>query len=144
MLAERCPKRTRALMAHRLRSLLSMEPRELKERSMRFAADVTGLCRSMYADWPGRRVADQMFRSSTSVAANYHAACRARSKREFIAKLGIVIEEAEETVFWLAFASRVELADPARATVLLKEARELLAIFTASAKTASGGASGGR
>ena len=70
---------------------------------MRFAVNVAALCRSAQHEWPGRRLADQMFRSATSVAANYHAACRARSRREFIAKLGIVIEEAEETAFWLEF-----------------------------------------
>src|SRR4051794_21928059 len=78
-----------------------MEPRDLKDRSMRFAVSMAALCRSIQREWPGRRLADQMFRSATSVAANYHTACRARSRREFIARLGIVIEEAEETVFWL-------------------------------------------
>jgi four helix bundle protein len=58
-----------------------------------------------------------------------------------VAKLGIVVEEAEETVFWLDFASRTKLADAERALALLNEARELLAIFTASAKTASEGGS---
>ena len=104
---------------------------------MRFAVRMAALCRSIQREWPGRRLADQMFRSATSVAANYHTACRARSRREFIARLGIVIEEAEETVFWLEFASRTGLTDSVTAAPLTKEARELLAIFTASAKTAS-------
>lgn len=111
---------------------------------MRFAVNVAALCRSAQREWPGRRLADQMFRSSTSVAANYHAACRARSRREFIAKLGIVIEEAEETVFWLDFGSRTGLTDHARSGPLAQEARELLAIFTASAKTAAANQSGRR
>jgi four helix bundle protein len=90
-----------------------MDPRELKERCMHFAVNV-GLWRTAPAAWPAQRVSDQVFRSATSVAANYHAACRARSRREFIAKLGIVVEEAEETVFWLEFAARVRLLESAR------------------------------
>ncbi|MGC4083147.1 MAG: four helix bundle protein [Vicinamibacterales bacterium] len=124
-------------MAYDLRRLSPMEPRDLKERSMRFAVSMAALCRETQREWPGRRLADQMFRSSTSVAANYHAACRARSRREFIAKLGLVVEEAEETVFWLEFGSRAGLTDAGKTAPLIREARELLAIFTASAKTAA-------
>ena len=105
---------------------------------MRFALTATKLCRSMQAEWPARRLADQLFRSATSVAANYHAACRARSRREFIAKLGLVVEEAEETVFWLEFGVRAGLAGTDTCDPILREARQLLAIFTASAKTAAG------
>ena len=82
-------------------------------------------------------MADQLFRSGTSVAANYHAACRARSRRDFIAKMGIVVEEAEETVFWLRFAGSAQLAPSTGIADPLREGHELLAIFTASAKTAS-------
>jgi four helix bundle protein len=116
---------------------LAMDAGELKDRSMRFALDVTALAVPLYHRWPGSRVADQMFRSATSVAANYRAACRARSRREFIATLGTVVEEAEETVFWLEFASRAGLADSRTFAPLIREARELLAIFTSSAKTAA-------
>lgn len=105
---------------------------------MRFAVTMSALCREAYGEWPGRRLADQMFRSSTSIAANYHAACRARTRKEFVAKLGLVVEEAEETVFWLEFGSEAGLTHAARTAPLIREARELLAIFTASAKTAAG------
>jgi len=71
------------------------------------------------------------------VAANYHAACRARSRREFVAKMGIVVEEADEAVFWLTFAASAKLTSVSEAAEALREGRELLAIFTASAKTAS-------
>jgi four helix bundle protein len=121
---------------HLARALV-MDARELKTRSMRFALDITALCVPLYRHWPGSRVADQMFRSATGVAANYRAACRARSRREFIAKVGTVVEEAEETVFWLEFASEVGLDDPRKFAPLLGESRELLAIFTSSAKTAA-------
>lgn len=104
---------------------------------MHLALGVSAICRSVQHDWSGRRIADQVFRSATSVAANYRAACRARSRREFIAKLGIVIEEAEETVFWLEFAVRSGVVASEAAGDLTREARELLAIFTASAKTAA-------
>ena len=114
-----------------------MEPKDLKERTMRFAVSMAALCRTTQTEWPGRRLADQMFRSATSVAANYHAACRARSRREFVAKMGLVVEEAEETVFWLEFASRAALIETSTSAPLIREARELLAIFTASAKTAA-------
>ncbi len=113
-----------------------MEPREIKERTMGFALGVASLCRSITHDWQGRRVADQMFRSATSVAANYHAACRARSRREFVSKLGIVAEEADETLFWLDFGIRSAMLNPESAEPLKREAGELLAIFIASAKTA--------
>lgn len=114
-----------------------MESRDLKERTMRFALATATLCPATQHDWQGRRLADQMFRSATSVAANYHAACRARSRKEFVAKLGIVAEEADETLFWLEFAMRSGLLMPEDAEPLLRETRELLAIFIASAKTAA-------
>lgn len=111
-----------------------MQQSDLKERTLRFSLSVATLCRTLQADWSQRRVADQLFRSATSVAANYHAATRARSTREFLAKLGLVTEEAEETVFWLEFADRAGMTGPPAASVV-REAREVLAIFIASHKT---------
>jgi four helix bundle protein len=108
---------------------------DLKERTLAFALEVTAFCRRMQSEWPQRRLADQLFRSATSVAANYHAATRARSRREFLSKLGLVAEEAEETVFWLEFARRAGFASAERADPLIGEARQLLAIFTSSLKT---------
>lgn len=101
---------------------------------MRFSLSVAALCRTLQSDWAQRRVADQLFRSATSVAANYHAATRARSTREFLAKLGLVAEEAEETVFWLEFAARAGMTGTPAAPVA-SEAREVLAIFIAAQKT---------
>lgn len=120
-----------------------MQQSDLKERTMRFALDVTTLCQRLQPEWPHRRVADQVFRSATSVAANYHAASRARSRREFMAKLGLVAEEAEETVFWLEFALRAGMTDQRSADVM-RESRELLAIFIASLKTIRGNLKEGR
>jgi four helix bundle protein len=109
----------------------------LKERSMRFAIRVVRYCRALPDTWEGRHVRDQLFRSGTSVAANYHAACRARSHRDFVSKIGVVVEESDECVFWLTFVGEVGLSDDVARRELLAEARELLAIFVQSAKTAS-------
>jgi len=78
----------------------------------------------------------QLLRSGTSVAANYRAVCRARSSAEFIAKMGIVIEEADETVFWIELLVESGIVQAESMQSLLQEANELLAIFAASAQTA--------
>jgi len=83
-----------------------------------------------------RVIGRQLLRSRTSVAANYRAICRARSRAEFVAKLGVVIEEADETVFWLELLVDSELMSRERTESLLAEANELVAIFVASRKTA--------
>lgn len=86
----------------------------------------------------GRAVANQIIRSATSVAANYRAACRARSRAEFIAKLGVVEEEADETAFWLELIMDSVLLTEERIRSLLSEAGELVAIMAASRKSAIG------
>ena len=73
-----------------------------------------------------------MLRSGTSVGANYRAACRARSRAEFIAKLGIVLEEADETVFWLELLLEGGIVKHEKLDALLKEAQELTSIFVTS------------
>ena len=84
----------------------------------------------------GRYFAGQLFRSSASVAANYRAACRSRSKREFVAKIGLVIEEADEALFWLETAVEIDLLARESAATLIQEANELIAIFVATRCTA--------
>jgi four helix bundle protein len=81
-------------------------------------------------------MSNQILRSSTSVAANYRAACRARSKAEFIAKIGIVIEEADECAFWLELLHESGFIDQQLFHILYNEANELTAIFTATSKSA--------
>ena len=83
----------------------------------------------------GRILGDQLLRSATSVAANYRAACRARSTAEFIAKLGIVVEESDEAIFWLELLSETGIVPAERLAELLSEAHELTAIFTAARRT---------
>lgn len=85
----------------------------------------------------GRVIADQLMRSATSVASNYRAACRGRSKAEFVAKLSIVVEEADETVLWLELIVDGELLPADKVKDLLAEANEITAIMVASRKTAS-------
>ena len=109
---------------------------ELKERTLRFALEVVGFCRTIPDTWEGRHVRDQLFRSATGLASNYHATCRARSHRDFVSKIGIVVEESDEAVFWLTFARRAGIKTARDRADLLSEANELLAIFAQSAKTA--------
>lgn len=80
----------------------------------------------------------QVLRSGTSVAANYRAVCRARSKAEFIAKVGMVVEEADETVFWLELLADSGIVGESQVVGLLDEARQLVAMFAASRRTAAG------
>jgi four helix bundle protein len=95
------------------------------------------LCRRLPADWDVREIAKQLLRSGTSVAANYRAACRARSDREFCSKIAVVVEESDESQLWLEFLGVPELGVEQRLLgPLMKEAAELTAIFTASHNTA--------
>ena len=89
-----------------------MNQEELKKRTKEFAKRIVILCRSLADNREGRLIGNQIFRSGTSVAANYRAACRARSKAEFVSKLGIVEEEADETLFWLEILSEMEIVSP--------------------------------
>lgn len=111
------------------------QAQELKERTKQFAIRVVRLFRSLPKTEEARVVGKQALRSGTSVAANYRAVCRARSKAEFIAKIGVVVEEADETVFWLELLVETGIVAQARMDGLLTEANELLAIFAASQRT---------
>ena len=86
--------------------------------------------------WEGRELSDQLFRSGTRVAANYHAACRARSHADFVNKLGIVVEEADESVYWLKLISAAHLVPETAIGSLLQEGHELWTIFNQSQLTA--------
>jgi four helix bundle protein len=82
-----------------------------------------------------RHIASQLLRSSSSVAANYRAACRSRSRKEFTAKVGVVLEEADETLFWLEFSRDLDLLPPEKGANVLSEADQLVAIFAATRST---------
>jgi four helix bundle protein len=109
----------------------------LKKRTEIFAHNcvkITGLFPSNYL---ANHIKSQLIRCSTSVAANYRATCIAQSKASFIAKISIVIEEIDESNFWLEFAIDENLIQRDMVELLLKESSELTAIFMASRKTAS-------
>ena len=109
---------------------------DLKERTKAFALAVIRLVEDM----PRGRTADviggQLLRAGTSVGANYRAACRARSRKEFVAKMGIVEEEADEAQFWLDLVEERRLGQAERVSSLREEARQLVAIVVASIRTA--------
>jgi len=113
-----------------------MTEKELKLRTRKFAVEILNFVEELPHRRSANIIGNQLGRSASSIASNYRAASRARSHAEFISKIGIVEEEADESTFWLdilpeAKNSTVELVSP-----LLSEARELTAIFTAANKTA--------
>ena len=112
---------------------------ELRQRTKSFVIRIVNVFRSLPHSPDAQTLGKQVLRSGTSVAANYRAVCRARSKAEFISKLGIVIEETDETVFWLELLTETGIVRPERIQDLLKEANELLAIFGASLRTSKSG-----
>ncbi len=113
-----------------------MNAEELKARTRAFAVRVLKFADAVPSTPSGRAVVNQIVRSGTSVAANYRAACRARSRKEFISKLGIVEEEADETAFWIELAIEAGLISAAKSRDLLQEASELTAIMVASIRSA--------
>ena len=111
---------------------------DLKARTKQFALRVMKMVDALPRTIQGRTIAKQVIRSATSVAANYRAACRARSRAEFIAKIGVVEEEADESCFWLELIIDSALLTDERIRPLLSEAGELVAIMAASRKSAIG------
>lgn len=114
---------------------------DLKERTKQFALRVLRLYRALPRHDDARVIGRQLLRSGTSVGANYRAACRARSRAEFVAKLGIVLEEADETVFWLELLQESAIVSTRQWAPLVQEAQELTSIFVASICTTKGIAS---
>jgi four helix bundle protein len=108
---------------------------DLKNRTKQFALRNIKLFQALPKTEEARILGKQLLRSSTSVAANYRAACRARSQAEFISKLGIVIEEADECVLWMELLIESEILSELKASKLLKEANEILFIMSASKST---------
>lgn len=109
---------------------------ELKHRTKEFALRIVRLCRSLPENREGDVFGRQLLRSGTSVAANYRAAGRSRSKADFVSKISIVLEEADESVFWLELLQDSGLIAAERLGPLLDEANQLVAIFSASRRTA--------
>ena len=113
-----------------------MNPAALKNRTKEFAKRIIGLCRELPNNREGRLIGNQLFSSGTSVAANYRAACRGRSKAEFVSKLGIVLEEADETLFWLELIDEMLVHGGNSVGLLMRECEEITAIMVTSIKTA--------
>ena len=109
---------------------------ELKARTKRFGLRVMRLVDELPNTMAGRAIGSQLVRSGTSVGANHRAACRSRSKAEFIAKIGVVAEEADESAFWLELITDGDILGGKMVDPLRREAEELTAIFAASGKTA--------
>lgn len=108
---------------------------EMKVRTKRFSLTIINLAEKLPATYIVKVVANQVVRSGTSVGANYRAVCRARSDKEFIAKMNIVLEEADETLFWLEIIKEKNWSDKSELEIILKEGNELTAIFVSSLKT---------
>lgn len=113
-----------------------MNESQLKDRTKSFGLRSIALADALPRNGTGRVLGNQLLRSATSVGANYRAACRARSRVEFVAKLGTVEEEADESAFWLEMIIESGLMKAQRTANLLREANELTAIIAASRKTA--------
>jgi four helix bundle protein len=111
---------------------------DLRSRSKNLASRIIRLCRSLPRNDEARILGRQLLRSGTSVGANYRAACRARSRAEFVAKMGIVLEEADETIYWLEVMIEAGLVPRSKLHLLLDEANQLTSIFVASLRTAKG------
>jgi four helix bundle protein len=113
-----------------------MTPQELKDRTKAFAIRIVKMFRSLPKEPDAQVIGKQVLRSGTSVGANYRAACRARSHAEFLAKMGVVVEEADETVYWLELLAATQSLKPERLDQIRNEAEQLTAIFTAAKETA--------
>ena len=109
---------------------------ELKSRTKRFALDVLSVRRTLPATDEAADIGRQLSRAATGVAANYRAACRSRSDAEFAARIGVVLEEADESAFWLEIVAEGEISKKPLVSHLLDESNQLTAIFAASSITA--------
>src|SRR2546430_14465853 len=110
---------------------------DLKKRTKKFALRILKLVAALPRTIAGKTIGNQLARSGTSVAANYRAACRARSKVEFVSRLGVVEEEADESALWLELIIEGELMKKPLVESLWNEANELVAIMTSSRKSAA-------
>ncbi len=113
-----------------------MDADELKRRTKRFGLDVIKLVESLPSTQAARVIGNQLLRPALSVGANYRAACRGRSKADFISKVGVTIEEADESQHWLEMLAEAGIVATDKLKALMQESDELVAILTASVKTA--------
>ena len=109
---------------------------KFKARSSAFSLRIVHFCRTLRETWEGRELSDQLFRAGTRVGANYRSACRARSRPDFINKLGHAVEEADEALYWLELIDAARITAAPELTALRQEAAKLSAIFAQSQLTA--------
>jgi four helix bundle protein len=113
-----------------------MDEGDLKRRTKQFSLRVIKLVEALPNTTTARTIGNQLLRAGMSVGANYRAACRGKSKADFIAKVGISPEEADECLYWMELLQEAGIIPAERLKDLMKEADELVAIFTSSIKTA--------
>jgi len=118
-------------------NLCGMNSSDLRERTMKYCVDAIRYLSKFPVSIEADTIRKQLIRSSCSVAANYRAAGRARSRREYVAKLSIVVEESDESLFWFELIKETDLDSGETLNHLLQESKELLYIFSASRKTAN-------
>ena len=111
-----------------------MQADELRQRTKKFSIDIIHFIKSLPKSDEGKIISNQLIRSATSVGANYRAVCVARSNAEFYAKLCIVVEEADETIYWLEILNEITRSN-SELDRLLKESNELTSIFSKSRAT---------
>lgn len=112
-----------------------MNAAELKDRTKAFHVAIIKVCEGLPRNAAGFELAKQIIRSAGSVGANYRAACRAKSNADFIYKIEIVIEEVDESLYWLEVITEAGLLEKENTEILMKEANELVSIFVATVKT---------
>ncbi len=117
-------------------NIRSMKYQNLQQRTKQFALQVIEFCEGLPKDETSKILSRQLLRSGTSVGANYRAACRAKSKPAFISKLGDVLEESDESGYWIELLTDSRKVDPVVAAPVLREANELVAIAISSINTA--------
>jgi four helix bundle protein len=115
-----------------------MNPEEMKARTRAFALRIIRLAESLPDTPTARVIRNQMLRCGPSVGANYRASCRAKSKPDFVSKMGTVEEEADETIYWMELLIDAEIVKRSRIADLLDEADQILSIVVSSIKTAKG------
>jgi four helix bundle protein len=115
-----------------------MKSDELKRRTKEFGLKIIKLVEELPKSKVGDVIGRQLLRSATSIGANYRAACRARSQADFVSKICVAEEEADESAYWLELCLDTKISEESKIAPLLKEANELTAIFVASGKTAKG------
>jgi four helix bundle protein len=120
------------------RIVVNQQAEALKKRTKKFALDILTFVRTLPATEEAKVVGRQLIRSATGVGANYRATCRSRSRAEFIARIGVALEEADESAFWLEVITEAGMVKARRAFELLDEADQLSAILAASSITATG------